>query len=231
MRIFALETSVEKLKAKFISENEEAVHVSHKHFLIFFMHSFWQSFVTVLVLGVALLGTAQGWFSFEGAAIALVVWAVIYLYFLWGAYIDWKYNFIIVTTQKMILVQQRSFFYQRINPIHFGNINSTRVESQFGGIFRCGTVYILLKISEEGGKHVELASAYVPKPNNIAAMIEHGIVMNEKPIKPHEEQQKKDAMQEATIAEGNPKPDVLPEQQGELPPATMPYPPSPPPAA
>lgn len=224
MRLFAIETNAEELKKKFIVENEEAVHVTHKHFLVFIVNVFWQTIVTAALTYVAMLGLAQGWMTMDIAAWTLGIWYVIYLYFLSAAHVAWKCNFIIITTQKVVLVEQRSMFYQKINPIHFTNINNTRVESQFAGIFKCGILFIELKVGQQGGAHVQLKNEYVPKPNDIAAIIEHGIIMNEKPIKTEEEQHKKEAMQTPAKDSGNPQPDVLPEQQVQAE-APSPFPP------
>jgi len=225
MRLFAIETNVEELKKKFLVENEEAVHVTHMHFLVFLVNIFWQT-VIMAVLGYAiLLGMAQGFVAPDFGTWTLIILGIIYAYFFSAAHVAWKCNFIIITTQKVVIVEQKSMFYQRINPVHFTNINNTRVESQFAGIFKCGVLFINLKIGEMGGKHVELENWYVPKPNDIAAIIEHGIIMNEKPIKIAEEQHKKEAMQGPAIDSGNPQPDVLPEQQVEIR-TTSPFPPA-----
>lgn len=224
MRLFALETNVETLKKKFLVENEEAVHVSHKHFLIFVIQAFLPTVVAAALLAILAFGTEQGIIAPDVALWTLIIIGIVYLYFLSSAHVAWKCNFIIVTTQKVVIVEQRSMFFQKINPVHFTNINNTRAQSQFGGIFRCGKLSLDLKIGEQGGRHVEVAMDYIPKPEDIAAIIEHGIVISEKPIKPEEETEKKEAMQEPAKQEGNPQPDVLPEQQAVVPPSPFPPP-------
>lgn len=213
MRLFALETNVETLKKKFLVEKEEAVHVSHKHFLIFLVEAFLPTVVALALLAAVTFGASQGWMDPASTFWTLVVITIAYAYFLSAAHIAWRYNFIIVTTQKVVIIEQRSMFHQKINPVHFSGINNARVESQFGGIFRCGLLSIELKIGQQGGAHVELKNWYVPKPNDIAAIIEHGIVIGEKDIKPEEEAEKKEAMQEPARESGNEEPDVLPEDR------------------
>lgn len=213
MRLFAIETNVEELKKKFIVENEKAVHVTHMHFLAFLVNIFWQTIMMAILAYAVLFGMAQGIIAPDFGFWTLVVFGLIYAYFFSSAHVAWKCNFIIITTQKVVLVEQRSMFFQKINPVHFTNINNTRVESQFAGIFKCGVLFIELKIGQQGGAHVQLKNEYVPKPNDIAAIIEHGIIMNEKPIKVAEEQHKKEAMQGPAIDSGNPQPELLQEDQ------------------
>ncbi len=213
MRLFAIETNVEELKKKFIVENEEAVHVIHKHFLVFIIRAFVPTVVFLAVFGLLSFGAVQSILAPDISFWILLVAGTIYAYFLSAAHIAWRYNFIIITTQKVVIVDQFSMFYQRIQPVHFHNINNTRPESQFAGIFRCGILHIDMKISELGGQHVEIFSAYVPKPSDVSAIIEHGIVMSEKPIKQKEEHEKQHAMQEPAKNSGNRQPDVLKEDQ------------------
>ncbi len=213
MRFLALETNVEKLKKKFLVENEEAVHVTHKHFLIFLIRAFFPTVIAAILFATIMFGASQGLFDPEILFWTLVALGLVYAYFLSAAHVAWKYNFVIVTTQKVVIVEQQSMFFQKINPVHFTNINNTGAQSQFAGLFRCGILSLDLKIGEQGGRHVEVAMDYVPRPEDIAATIEHGIVMSEKEIKPKEEQEKKEAMQEPAKESGNAEPDKLSEDQ------------------
>jgi hypothetical protein len=191
MRILALETDIEELKHKFLMEGEKAVLVTHRHFFSFLIPFLARSVVAIPVLIAIVAADTFEWWNFGVSAVLMLVWMVIYGYLVMGAYIDWKFNFIIVTTQKVVLVEQKSFFRQQINPLNYEQISNTRVQSQFGGFFHCGIVFINTKTPERGGMYMELPYPYIPRPEDVAAVIEHGIAIFRQPMKQLEESEKK----------------------------------------
>jgi hypothetical protein len=213
MKILALETSIEELKQKFLVEGEKAVHVTHKHFLAFSRVIFWPTVAAIVFLSIFLLAATQGWWDSLFFIIFFFVGLIIYVFFFIAGYVQWKYNFVIVTTQKVILVEQRSLFYHQIHPLHFETIRNVRVESQYGGFFQCGILHISLAVPERGGTSIELPIPYLSKPENIAAVIENGLVLNKEPLKEKDEAQKKESMQEPAITAENPQPELLLEEQ------------------
>lgn len=224
MRILALETDIEELKRKFLMEDEKAALVTHRHFFAFVTRIWWQTLVTVVVIAINIFIIVQGWWDLYLTGPFLLTWFIAYAYFLMVAYIDWKFNFIIVTTQKVVLVEQKSFFHQQINPLNYEQISNTRVQSQFGGFFHCGIVYLNTKTPERGGMYMELPYPYIPSPEDVAAVIEHGITIFRQPMKQLEEQEKKDLMQKPVISAENPEPDKLPDQQSAAPATNPPHP-------
>ncbi len=218
MRILALETNVEVLKKKYLAEGEQAVFVTHRHIFAFFIHLIWQALFSFLMLLVFLFLAVQGLWGALAVTISFWVWFVFSLYCLFTAYVAWKCNFLIVTTQKVVLVHQQSLFHQQINPVPFTSISNTRVESQLFGFFHCGTLHLITRVTELGGQVTELAFPLLPKPEDVAAVIENGLVVGKKLMDTAEEQERKTIMQQPAITAGNPAPEILAEEQKKEPP-------------
>jgi hypothetical protein len=83
------------------------------------------------------------------------------------------------------------------------------VESQFGGIFRCGMLFLNTTVPEKAGKYQEIPNFYVPKPEDIAAVIENGLTLTKEPPKEEESQERKAKMQEPAVTPENPHPETL----------------------
>ena len=71
--------------------------------------------------------------------IPIVIWPVVH------DYIDWKFDFIDLTTDKVIIVDQGSIFRRTIKQINLENIASVTSKTQFLNLFPFGVVHIDLK--------------------------------------------------------------------------------------
>jgi len=168
MRIFALETDVNNIKKRFLSEGEQEVLLTYYHGLSFLFAILREIVLTVLLL---VIGIVAGYFG------APLMWVIGILFFLWlvfvlfnliRAYIDWAYDFILVTTDKVIFVDQTSFFRQEITPLNLENVGGVSTQTQFWNIFPFGIVRLHLK-EGLGGQHI--AKKYVPRAQEVAAKI------------------------------------------------------------
>ena len=65
------------------------------------------------------------------------------------------------------------------------NIASTKFETQYFGILRCGIIHISLK-EREGGSSGEVSIPYVPRPDVVTSAIENAIAL-EKQRSTHQE--------------------------------------------
>jgi hypothetical protein len=168
MRIFALETDIEKIKNRFVCEGEKVKHITHYHGASFFFASIREILVTLLLLITGVVA----WFFNAPMGFTVIVLVLIWIFFVLfsglKAYIDWCYDLVIVTTDKIILVDQTSIFKQKVNPIHIENIGSVTSLTQFWDIFSFGIVEINLKEGEGGGK---IVLHYVPEARDVAAHI------------------------------------------------------------
>ena len=187
MRILALQTDVGEIKKKFLVEGEEEFVTTSHHPCIFFITLAGTTILAIIFTGLLALG-----FDFVADAslrlgmVAIFGVGILYCcYHNSMAYINWRFNFLIVTAEKIIIVDQHSLIRQRVTPIHLDNIASTRFELQFFGILRCGIVYIRLR-EGIGGDTREIAQSYIPKPDVVTGAIEKAMALEKKRTK-HEE--------------------------------------------
>lgn len=168
MRFFALETDTAKLKRKFISEGEQEVLMTYYHGLSFFFASLREMIITILLVAIGIVagvwGAPPGW----TVGILFLLWFVFVFFNLLKAYIDWAYDFILVTTDKIIFVDQTSIFRQEIKPLNLENVGGVSVQTQYWNIFPFGIVSVHLK---EGLGGDRIVKKYVPRAEEVAAKI------------------------------------------------------------
>ncbi|MBI5794558.1 hypothetical protein HZA87_05795 [Candidatus Uhrbacteria bacterium] len=190
MRFFALQTDLGELKKQFMLQDEKEILVTNRHGIVFFVSLLKATAVTVAVWAV--LVTA---FIFAGTAtlrlligVLAVVAAVYELYAILNAYIDWRYNILIITTEKIVIINQSYLFYQNVKPIHLNNVRSATCESQFFGIWRCGVLHINLQEMIDNTTK-EIVLPYIPQPDFVVSAIEQAISLEKKKASEEPEEQ------------------------------------------
>ncbi len=167
MRIFALETDLRKIEAKFLSPGEEHIITAFYHWFTFFLavlkHLAITTVIIALVVVITLAGAPWEWVTL----IALALWLILVPYPLLKRYIDWKFDFLFMTTDKVIIVDQSSIFKQKITQMNLENFASVTSETQFWNIFPFGKVHFHLK--EGVGKEMKLK--YIPEAADVADKI------------------------------------------------------------
>lgn len=179
MKIFALQTDVGVLKHQFLVEGEEQEIITvHRHIVSFFVEIFWATLLTIILCGlfVLFLSTLPDLTVLLTAQIILGVWFLIYAYVLFSAFINWQYNLLMLTTEKLVVVKHHSCWYQHVQPIHLEKIMTTQMESQFGGIFRCGIVHFKLQETSSGSSS-EVRLYYIPEARAVIGSIENAITL------------------------------------------------------
>lgn len=145
VKLFALQTDIELLKQRFITPDETVLHTAHYHGFLFIVRSMRSFLFTLLILAAggaaAYFGTPWRWVI--GAAI--VLWFVIAFFPMVSAYIDWKYDFLLITSEKIVAVIQGSVFRREIRQMNLDNIASVRAQTQMLNIFPFGILCIDLK--------------------------------------------------------------------------------------
>lgn len=174
MRILALETNSGVLLKRFVVESEKILLAATSHWLVFAIPFLLSSFLMFAYVGV--LFSILLSFSVSVALTSLFIWSISYFFLVANAFIRWKYNLLIVTTEQIIVVIQRSFFYNAITPTTMENIASVRVETQFLGFFNVGIVYLGLKERIEASTR-EVNMPFIPRPGEVASVIENAIVL------------------------------------------------------
>lgn len=153
MRILALQTDLAKLKSGFLSRDEHEIMSAHFHWFKFFGSFMWTGFFTIIVIALGLWLPMQFGFSvgIVGTTLSLF-WIIVVFPTLLRAYIDWKYDFIVITSDKVVIVDQSSIFRQKITPINLENVSGVSTETQFWNLFRFGALHLDLNESA-GAEH------------------------------------------------------------------------------
>lgn len=178
MRIFALETNVQKVVERFCSSKECIILLTFYHPFYFTSVAIKEIFITSLLVGIGLfawsMGVAMSWIL----GFTLTIWLGFALPTLTKAFIDWKCDFLLVTTDKIVLLDQTSFFKREIKPIHIENIGSVGMKTQWMGIFSFGSIYISLKEGEGGEtivrKYVPNVTEVVSKMSSVVTNFQRG---------------------------------------------------------
>ncbi len=184
MRIFALETDVQKIIKRFCDEGECVLLVTPYHTLSFFFASLREVATSVLLVGAGVFAWYMGWPMLITIGVLLVVWVIFVFFNLLKAYLDWLYDCIVITNDKVILVDQSSVFKQEIKPLYVDNIGGISTQTQFWNIFPFGVLTIHLK-EGLGGDSLQLR--YVPNVEEVASIISNVVTQYQRKL------QRKDA--------------------------------------
>ncbi|MDP7069682.1 MAG: hypothetical protein QF815_04075 [Candidatus Peribacteraceae bacterium] len=168
MRIFALQTDPEKIKKRFLHEGEELVYMTYYHWLSFVFAIIREIIITVILIIFGVIAYVYQWPMGWVFGILFFIWMALVFYRVFKAFLDWTYDFIIVTTDKLIFIDQTSIIKQEIMPIHIENIGGSSTFTQFMDIFPFGGISIHLK-EGKGGK--DITRKYVPNAKIVAGTI------------------------------------------------------------
>jgi hypothetical protein len=173
MRIFALETNTERFKKKFLSEEEQEVMTIYYHWFAFVLALFKQGFFTLIavLIGAGLITVDLPWTWVT--LVIVLLWIAFILPSAIKAFLDWRYDFTFVTTDKVVLVDQSSLFRQKITPINLENFASVSTETQYGNIFPFGKLRFHLK----SGLGEDLVLRYIPNADEVAAKLANAVTI------------------------------------------------------
>jgi hypothetical protein len=96
------------------------------------------------------------------------------------AFIDWRYDLIIITSDKVIIVNQSSIFHREIRQMHLENFASVTARTQYLNLFPFGKLCFDLK--EGVGRSICLN--YVPRADFVASRIAECVQCMERQIMP-----------------------------------------------
>ncbi|MBP9773356.1 MAG: hypothetical protein KBD00_01855 [Candidatus Peribacteraceae bacterium] len=176
MRIFALETDIEKLKKRYITPAEKEIFTTHRHGLYFIKTIFVDVLFTILLGVMAYLSYVNNVMAaFDVVLIALGVWSFIAFFSLLRVFLDWKYDFIALTNEKLLIVNQSSVFKQEVNPLNLHNIQSVSAETQWLNLFGFGAVRIVIKEAAQ----TDVLLTFIPRAEDIVAKISQQITFDD----------------------------------------------------
>lgn len=186
MRFLALQTDVEVLKKQYIPAGESEIMTVRRHVIIFILDYIWKTTVAITVAIILLIGFRSVGISVELLLLANVLFLILILWYVYQmikSFIAWRYNFLIVTSDKIIIINHHSFFHHKMSSIHLDTITSSKFESQFFGLIRCGRLHIHLNEQEGQGSTIVVTIAGIPAPDTVASAIEHAIVLKQQRAK------------------------------------------------
>lgn len=174
MRIFALETDIKKVKDRFLTSGEHEIFTVHPHVMSFIWHIMWEIFVTVVLAASATYFVVEDILPISLTLTIFVAGWFLFVFFgLIEAYIDWKYDFIFLTTDKLIIVDQMSLFRKSITPINLENLGDVAAQTQWLNLFNFGIIHFALK--EGSGPEIKLS--FMPAADQLVAKIAEQITL------------------------------------------------------
>ena len=142
MRVFALETNVDTLKRHFLSAEEREIITIRFHWMRFVGTFLWTFLLTAIVIA-SIIGLILAELSPEiVSTVGVLLWLFLIFPRIVRAYIDWKYDFVMLTTDKVVIVDQSSIFRRRVTPINLENFSSVSAETQWGNMFSFGILHL-----------------------------------------------------------------------------------------
>ena len=180
MRFLALQTNVEVLKRQFIPQGEHELLTATRHPLFFLLAFLWNTIVALGFLIVMWIASVylEGMTSQIVIGLVLAAGMLVYVLSVITTYIAWRFNYIIITSEKILIIKHRSFIHQNVDPIHLDNLASTKFESQYFGIVHCGIVHIALKEKATGSTR-QLIMPYIRNPDAVTSAIENAISLKQ----------------------------------------------------
>jgi hypothetical protein len=171
MRIFALETNVDRLKRQFLSAEEQEIAMINHHPLQFVFRSLRHLLVTVVLVALGVFFTSVGLPAGIVIWTFLGIWILFVAFPLLRAYIDWKFDFVLITTDKVVIVDQSSLFHRKVTPMNLENFASVSTETQFLNLFPFGVLHVSLK----EGTGIEVRLRYIPQADDVAAILSDAV--------------------------------------------------------
>lgn len=174
MKIFALETNLSRVKDHFLANGEHEIFIVTPHVFSFLVRIVWDIGVTLLLLG---LTTYAYRLNMVDAAVAGVFFGLVWFFFVFfsivRAYIDWKYDFLLLTTDKLIIVDQMSLFRKSITPISLENLGDVVAQTQWLNLFHFGIIHFALR----EGNGPEIILRFMPEADKLVAKIAEQITL------------------------------------------------------
>lgn len=173
MKILALETNHERLIEDLCAKSEACVARTGYHGFHFFLHIL-DDVVQALLLITGAYFMYHYDFPYVGVLMSAILLSLLYfvaLDFL-RAFIDWKYDFIVLTTDKLLLIDQASLWKRDIREMHMENIASISCETQLLNLFG----FARLKIDLKEGTGTSVHYDYVRNAEDFARVASDQLV-------------------------------------------------------
>jgi hypothetical protein len=166
MRIFALETDTQKLIQSFLSPGETVVLFLRFSAFLFILKTIVFLFLTAVFVAIGYALSSVGLPPLWVWAALAVLWLVTVFYPWLCAFIDWRYDFILLTSKELVFVDQSFIFHASVRQLTLDSVVSVTAESQYAHLFGFGQLRF-----DIDGSETDLAYGYVPKAELVANVI------------------------------------------------------------
>ena len=174
MKIFALETNIEDIKRDFLATGETEIFTVTPHVVLFLIRIMWDVVETIILVALGVYSYQMGILPASVAiGLFLLFWMLFVFFSILRAYIDWKYDFLFLTTDRLIIVDQMSLFRKSITPINLENLGDVVSQTQWLNIFNFGIIHFSLK----EGKGPEVILRFIPEADKLVAKISEQITL------------------------------------------------------
>ena len=168
MQLFALQTDIDRLKARFLVAGEQEIFTVRRHIISFFLHLLRPLLATIVLIAIAVALYVWEILSVWPASVLLIVWLVTAARWIFNAFIDWKYDFLFLTTKKLVIVDQKSIVRNAVNSMNLEEISSVVAETQWLNLFSFGRLRITTRRAEG---EVALIINFISHPDVLAGSI------------------------------------------------------------
>lgn len=174
MQIFALETDIGIVKKRFLAHGEEEIFAVTPHVFSFLIKIVWDMLLTAFLFVISIYFFNAGIIS---GTVAATFFSVTWLYFVFfsavAAYINWKYDFLFLTTDKLLIVDQMSLFRTSITPISLENLGDVVAQTQWLNLFNFGIIRFALR----EGNGPEIVLKFMPHADKLVARISQQLTL------------------------------------------------------
>ena len=174
MKIFALETDIQRVKNRFLAHGEKEIFTARPHTLRFISSVAWEIFLSAVFVCIAAylyFGFSMDWYWVLGLLGS--AWFLVVFFPVVKSFIDWKYDFIFLTTDKLVIVDQVSLFRKSITPINLENLGDVVAQTQWLNLFSFGIIHFALK----EGHGPEIILRFMPEADKLVAKISQQITL------------------------------------------------------
>lgn len=168
MQFFALQTDIDRLKKRFLVPEEREIFMVHRHSISFFLHLLRPLLTTIVLIAVAVALSMWEILSLWPVVVLLIVWFLTAARWIFNAFIDWKYDFLILTTKKLVIVDQKSIIGNVVNSMNLEEISSVVAETQWLNLFGFGRLHVTTR---RGEGEEDIIISFIPHPDVLAGSI------------------------------------------------------------
>jgi len=173
MKIFALETDTDRMAKNYLSADETIILAVRFHGFLFLLRIIRSFLLSLLLIGIGIGIWYIGAPVYLILIAVLVTWIPTVFYPLLTSYIDWKYDILLITTEKLVVINQSSLFHTNVRQMNLDNLASVNASTQCWNMVPFGMICFDLK----EGIGQRFCLRYIPEADKVASIISNAVVL------------------------------------------------------